>query len=173
MQVALETSAEIAAWCVAVALMLCGLVGTLIPIIPGTFLVLLAAGAFRLIHGADAGIGWVGFVVMTLLFALSALLEFLSGAAGAHWFGSSRWGALGALVGGIVGIFFGILGIFVGPIVGAVAFELLFAKKKIGHAGKSGFGTLVGTGAGMAIKFSIAMVMIIYFFSDVLYIDRF
>jgi uncharacterized protein YqgC (DUF456 family) len=53
------------------------------------------------------------------------VLEYAAGAVGTRKFGGSGWAVVGALVGGVIGLFFGPPGLLIGPVVGAVAGELL------------------------------------------------
>ena len=59
---------------------------------------------------------------------LAQALDIVSGSLRAKWFGASRWGAVGGILGAIVRLFFGIIGLFVGPLIGAFAGELLGGK---------------------------------------------
>ncbi len=167
----MEASMQIIAWTIAIVLMLLGLLGTLLPVLPGSVLILLGAGVYWLILRGEAGISWPGMLVLLFLTLLSAAVDLLSTAVGAKWFGATRWGAIGAVVGGIVGLFFGLIGVFVGPFVGAILFEIAFARKKIKPAGKSGVGTVIGGAAGMAAKIGLAILMIAWFLLDVLVIE--
>ena len=165
---------EIAAWIIASILMLGGLISTMLPIIPGPLVILLGAAAYWAMLQAESGIGLIGFFILSLLALAAAVVDFVSGALGAKWFGASKWGAFGALLGGIIGgIAFSIPGLIVGPVIGAIAFEMLFDKKELKPAGKSGLGTIVGGAAGIAGKLAIATGMVAYFLIDVLLIDRF
>ena len=155
------------AWVITACLLIAGAIGCVLPVLPGHLIILIAAVAFRLMRGADSGLVWWTFVILALLMAISQTLEIVSGAAGSKWFGGTRWGALGALVGGIVGMFFMPFGLLVGPLVGAFACEIAFAKKQTRPAAISGFGSVVGTLAGMGIKLAIGAIMIIWFFVDV------
>ena len=105
--------------------------------------------------------------VLGLILAVAYLIEFLSSAAGARWFGASQWGVWGVIIGGIVGFFFGLPGLVLGPIIGAFAFEILFAKQRIKPATKSTVGTVVGTVAGMVVKLVLALLMVGLFFADI------
>jgi len=157
-----------AAWLVTVSLLLAGAVGCLLPVLPGHLILFMAAVAHRLMLGAElSGLYWWSFVILGALMALSQTLEMVSGAAGTRWFGGSRWGALGALAGGIIGMFFMPFGLLVGPLVGAFVCEIGFARKQTHHAAISGVGSVVGTLAGMGIKLAIGAVMIVWFFLDV------
>lgn len=149
-------------WTLALVLMLIGLVGTVLPLLPGTTIILAAAVVHRLALGEAQSVGWWtigGLVVLTIL---SYVVDFVSGAIGAKKFGASRWGAIGGIVGAIVGIFFGLPGIFVGPLVGVLVGELLGGKGLL-PAGKSTWGTFLGTTAGMVGKLILAALMIAWF----------
>ena len=159
------------AWLVTACLLVAGAVGCVLPVLPGHLILLMAAGAHRLMLGAEgSGLAWWSFVILGFLMALSQTLEIVSGAVGAQWFGGSRWGALGALGGGVVGMFFMPFGLLVGPLVGAMVCEIGFAKKATRPAAFSGVGSVVGTLAGMGIKLAIGAAMIVWFFLDVLLI---
>ena len=62
-----------------------------------------------------------------------------------------------------IDIFFGIAGLFVGPVIGAVAGEFIAGKRMI-HAGRAGWGSLLGNLGAMIGKLFIALVMIAIFF---------
>ena len=157
-----------AAWLVTVCLLLAGAVSCVLPILPGHLILVMAAIGHRLMLGAEgSGIQWWSLVILCLLMAASQTLEMVSGAAGTRWFGGTRWGALGALVGGLVGMFFMPFGLLVGPLVGAMACEIGLARKETRPAVISGVGSVVGTLAGMGIKIVIGVVMIGWFFLDV------
>jgi len=137
------------AWTTIAILMVIGFLGTFLPIIPGTTLILFGAFIHYFAFDMEAsGLAWQGLVFISVLWLLSFVVEWVSGAIGAKWFGASKWGAIGAVVGGIVGIFFGLFGLILGPLVGAFGFEMVFAKKEIKPATDSTVGTLVGGLAG-------------------------
>lgn len=159
------------AWLVTLSLLFAGALGCVLPILPGHLILFMAAVAHRLMLGTEgSGLEWWSFVILGLLMAASQALEMLSGAAGAKWFGGTRWGAIGALIGGVAGMFFIPLGLLVGPLAGAVVGEIAFARRHPGPAMISGVGSVVGTLAGMGIKLVIGAVMIVWFFLDVLLI---
>ncbi|MBA3272660.1 MAG: DUF456 family protein [Chthoniobacterales bacterium] len=149
-------------WFVAVVVMAIGLIGTVLPIVPGTTIILGAAIGHRLLAGPEDGVGWWALGVLVLLTALSYAVDFLAGYVGAKRFGASRWGVAGAVVGGIVGIFTGFITLLVLPIVGAIIGELI-AGKRLVAAGKAGWGTLLGNLAGIIGKLAIALAMIVLF----------
>lgn len=158
------------AWMVTGCLLLLGFIGTLVPFLPGHLILFFAAIAHRLMLGNESGVEWWTFVVLGVLLIVSQVLEFMSGAMGTRWFGGSKWGASGALVGGIVGIFFMPFGLLLGPLIGSMVFEFLFAKKKVKPATVSGVGSVLGTVAGLVVKMVVGVLMIVWFIVDVIWI---
>ena len=153
-------------------MLLAGAIGCVLPMLPGHLIILIAAIGQRLMLGDDAGLRWWSFVILIVLMAISQTFEMLSGAAGSKWFGGTRWGAAGALVGTIVGLFFLPFGLLLGPLIGAFVGEIAFARKHAHHAALSGVGSVVGTLAGMGIKMVVGAVMIGWFFLDVFLIGK-
>ena len=153
---------ELLWWSIAILLMAAGLLGTVLPVFPGTTIILFAAVLHRIMLGPAKGIGWRAIAALVLLTLISYALDFASGYWGARRFGASRWGMLGATLGAIVGIFFGIVGLFVCPVIGAIAGEFIAGKKMV-DAGRAGWGSLLGTLGGMIGKLVIALAMVIIF----------
>ena len=165
---ALEIAGFGVAWLITISLMLVGLVGCVVPVLPGPPILFIAALAHRLMLGADgSGLSWWSIFGLGVIVAVVQVIEIVSGAAGAKWFGGSKWGALGALLGGLAGLFFLPIGLLVGPLVGAFGFEMMFAKKESNPAMVSGVGSLAGTLAGMAVKVVFGLLMVAWFVIDV------
>src|SRR5881394_796831 len=93
---------------------------------------------------------------LVLLTILSYVFDFLGSYFGAKYFGATKWGAFGAILGALIGLFFGILGLFVGPVVGAIAGEFIAGKRMI-DAGRAGWGSLLGNLGAMLGKLAIAL----------------
>ena len=147
-----------------------GLLGTVLPFLPGPALIFLGAVIHRIgVEGSELGVS--GLVLLGVLLALAYAVDFGASAAGARWFGSSRWGVTGVFVGGIVGLFFGLTGILLGPLVGGFVFEMLLAKKEVKEAGKSTWGTVIGTVAGMILKLVIAVAMVATIVVDLFFLS--
>src|SRR6478672_443879 len=138
----------------AVVLVIVGLAGTVLPVIPGALLVF--AGLF-LAAWADgfARVGLVALVIIGVLGALSFVADFVATLLGAKRVGASPQALVGATVGGIVGIFLGLPGMILGPFVGAVLGELL-ARRRVGQAAKVGLGTWLGLLAAAVAKVVLA-----------------
>src|SRR4029453_3474207 len=113
-------------WTLIILLIVVGVIGTVVPLLPGTTLILAGAVVHKLVftEGSHTLRWWV-IGGMFVLMIVSSAIDFISGAIGAKYFGATRWGAVGGLIGAIVGIFFGLPGIFIGPLVGVLAGELI------------------------------------------------
>jgi Uncharacterized protein conserved in bacteria len=153
-------------WFFTVALFAIGLIGTVLPVFPGTIIILAGAVLHRVMLGPEKSISWWTLSVLVLLTVATYALDFLSGYFGARFFGATRWGMFGAVVGALVGIFFGIFGLFVGPVIGAVLGEFVAGKRMI-DAGRAGWGSLLGNLGAMIGKLVIALAMITIFFLTV------
>lgn len=167
-----ETLYNTLIWSSVALLIVIGFLGTFLPVLPGTTLIIAASLLFYFTMGMEAsGLAWQGLVFITILYLLSIALDWFSGALGAKWFGSSKWGIAGAILGGILGLFFGLPGLIIGPIAGVFLFELLFAKKQIKEAGNSTVGTVVGGVAGILGRVTLALGMIAWFVVDVFMVN--
>ena len=149
-------------WLFAIVLFAIGLIGTVVPILPGTTIILAGAVIHRMMLGPEKSIGWPTIGVLVLLTLATYALDFLGSYFGAKYFGATKWGTFGAFIGALIGLFFGIIGLFVGPVIGAIAGEFVAGKRMIA-AGKAGWGSLLGNLAGMIGKLVIALAMITIF----------
>jgi uncharacterized protein len=153
-------------WFLTIVLFAVGLIGTVAPVLPGTTIILAAAVIHRLMLGGDKSIGWKTMVVLVLLTLISYVFDFLGSYCGAKYFGATKWGTFGAILGALVGLFFGPIGLFVGPVIGAVAGEFIAGKRMI-DAGRAGWGSLLGNIGAMIAKLIIALAMISIFLTNV------
>jgi len=149
-------------WLLTMVMFGVGLIGTVLPVIPGTTIILAAAVIHRTMLGAEKSIGWWSISVLVLLTLSSYALDFLSGYFGAKYFGATKWGTFGAVIGALIGLFFGIVGLFVGPVIGAITGEFIAGKRMI-DAGRAGWGSFLGNLGGMIGRLIIALAMITTF----------
>ena len=149
-------------WVVTIVLFAVGLIGTIAPVLPGTTIILAAAVIHRIMLGPEKSVGWRTIIVLVLLTLATYAIDILGGYFGAKYFGATKWGTFGAIVGALVGLFFGILGLFVGPVIGAIAGEFIAGKRMI-DAGRAGWGSLLGNLGGMLGKLVIGLAMIAIF----------
>ena len=137
-------------------------IGTVLPIVPGTTIILAAAVIHRVMLGPAKSIGWWSIGVLLLLTLASYALEFASGYFGARRFGATKWGMAGAIVSKISGSFFALPGLLIGPVIGALAGEIISGKRLSKRDVPAG-GTLLGGIAGMIGKLAIGLVMVTWF----------
>ena len=149
-------------WLIVIVLFAVGLIGTVLPVFPGTTIILAAAIIHRLMLGPEKSVGWLTLAILVLLTLVSYAIDVVSGYFGAKYFGATRWGTFGAIIGALVGLFFGVIGLFVGPVLGAIVGEFIAGKRMI-DAGRAGWGSLLGNLAGMIGKLMIALAMITIF----------
>lgn len=144
-------------------LSLVGILGCIIPGLPGPPLNLLALFLLGWSqHWQPFGFNFI--LTMILLTIGVTVLDYFVPIYGARKFGASRAGIWGSIIGLIVGmIFFPPVGIFVGAFAGAVAGELLVGKNSYA-ALKAGWGTFIGSMAGMLAKLVASGIMTFYFF---------
>jgi uncharacterized protein len=142
-------------------LLILGLAGSVVPLLPGTPLIFLGA----LVYAVATDFTSVGAGRLLILAALAVcayVVEHAAGALGTKRYGGSRWAMSGAVLGAVVGLFFGPLGLILGPVVGAIAGELI-RTGRLEQSVRSGFGALVGMLAGAVGSFAVAVVMVALF----------
>jgi uncharacterized protein len=152
------TAEEIIGLTLTLLVMLVGFIGSVVPLLPGPPLVLIAALLHRLWFGQHSA----SVPVLLYLGALTVaalLLDHFASVYGAKRFGATWRGLLGAFVGGVIGIFFNIPGIIIGPFLGAMLFEML-GGYKIDKASHAGVGATLGVFAGVIGKCVVSVIMI-------------
>jgi uncharacterized protein len=148
-------------WVLAIALVLVGIVGTVLPALPGAPLVFVGLLLGAWIDGFQK-VGWLPLVILGLLAILSFVVDLLAAGVGAKRVGASWLAVAGAGIGAVVGFFFGFPGLILGPFLGAVAGEYL-ARRNRDQAVKVGFGTWIGLLIGTAGKLALIFIMVAVF----------
>jgi uncharacterized protein YqgC (DUF456 family) len=145
-------------WVLAIALIVVGVAGTFLPVLPGAALVF---GGMLLAAWIDGfqRVGWVTLVILGLLTLLVFVVDLVAGLLGAKRVGASRLAIVGAAIGTVVGLFFGLVGILIAPFVGAVVGELI-ERGRLAPAARVGIGTWLGLVAGTLAKFALVLVMV-------------
>ena len=149
----------------ALLVMLVALIGNFIPGVPGTPLALIATVFHRLYFGLDSVNNLVLFIIVSLT-VMALVFDFLGTALGAKKFGATWRGVVGAVLGGLIGLFFSLPGIILGPFIGATLFEML-GDKQFKVAAKAGAGAVVGLILGVVGKSAICVIMIFLFATNV------
>ena len=144
-----------------IVLLSIGLLGSLIPNMPGSTLIFLGV----LIYGwLDKFQHFSPWIILVLLFmtAGGALGQYLITGLGAKKFGASRYGIIGAIIGFFVGLFFIPIvgGFLIGTFSGAVIAEAIFTLKNQREILKAGFGALLGTVGSTLFEFFVSILMI-------------
>jgi hypothetical protein len=142
----------------AVVMVIVGLIGVVMPALPGHMLILagLIVGAWA--NGFTRVGAWT-LVVLGIIALTSYGVDFVAVALGAKRLGASPRAMTGAALGTIAGLFFGLPGVIVGPFVGAVIGELT-TNRDFAKAGKAGVAAWIGFAIGTAVKVALAFLMI-------------
>ena len=146
--------------------MLAGLAGVILPFLPGALIIFVGALLHKIL--TPDWLSWTTVIILGVIVLVERLLDFLGTMVGAKWLGATCWGIFGAVVGGIVGIFFGIPGLILGPVFGALVGEIIFARRSLGLSAKAGFGVAVGFGLSTVARITLDLVMILIVVLDTL-----
>lgn len=154
----------------AYVLMFVGLIGSMLPVVPGPIFIWLGALMWAANDGFQA-VGWPTLLFLGILTVLAWSSDLFLTAVFSRRVGASWKAIVGAILGGFIGgIFFGgwipILGTLVatvvGAVVGMVAIEVL-DKRDLRLALRSTQGYVLGVLASSALEALLALVMILVF----------
>jgi uncharacterized protein YqgC (DUF456 family) len=145
-------------WIVAVAMIVVGVVGTVLPALPGAAFVLGGIALAAWIDDFVTVSGWtVGLVAALALLAFAA--DYVAAMLGAKKAGASRLAVAGAAVGTLAGVFTGFVGLLFMPLVGAAIGEFI-ADRDLLRAGRVGVATWIGLLLGTAVKVALVFTMV-------------
>lgn len=139
-----------------------GLVSCLLPILPGAVIIWAGVVLHKLV--VPEVYPWWIVIAVTVLMVLVQLLDIACGYLGARHFGSTWKGAVGAVIGGLLGPFAlaplltPLGGLLVGPPLGAVIGELS-AGRTVAESQKAGWGTVIGGLVSVALKMGFGVLM--------------
>ncbi|MDD2381511.1 MAG: DUF456 domain-containing protein [Mariniphaga sp.] len=151
-----------------VLLMVGGILGGVLPVLPGP--PLSYAGLICLHLTGRYQFSSRFLIIWAVVTAVVYLLDYLIPVWGTKRFGGSKRGVWGSVIGLVIGLFFfPPFGIIAGPFLGAVAGELSAGKDSVA-AMKSGFGSFVGFLAGTLIKL-VASGLMAWHFARVLFLS--
>jgi uncharacterized protein len=100
-------------------LMFVGLLGSVLPGLPGVTLIFLSALVYALLTDFRT----VGAAILLILFVFAAIAfvaDFVATSYGARRFGASNWGTVGGAIGGIAGALIGLLLLGIGSLFGLI-----------------------------------------------------
>src|SRR5687767_11812848 len=168
-------------------LMFVGLLGSVLPGLPGVTLIFLSALVYAIITDFQT-VGAAVLVVLFLFAALAFVIDFVATSYGARRFGASNWGTLGGAIGGIAGALIGLLflgigslfGLILGTIAGVFIGEYLkrrredqqeptSAQSDWRRASHAAGGVLVGYLASAVIQGLLGLASVVAFVLGVLY----
>lgn len=142
----------------AAALIIIGLLGTILPVLPGLPVMFAGMWLAAWVDGYEH-ITFTTLAVLGLLVLASIGVDLLSSIVGAKRAGASGKGLFGAGLGGVVGLFFGLPGLIAGPLLGAAAGEMAHGRDWQ-QASRIGVGTWVGLLLGAILKLALAFAML-------------
>jgi uncharacterized protein YqgC (DUF456 family) len=148
-------------WVLAVALVVIGLAGTILPALPGPVLVFAGLVVAAWANGFER-VGVATIVVLALFTLAAHFVDLAAATAGVKRAGASRRAVAGAALGTLFGLFFGLPGLILGPFAGAVLGELT-VRRNLGHAGVAGAAAWLGFLVGSVLKVSLVFLMIGWF----------
>ncbi len=161
------TTEQIIGLVLALLVMCLGLVGSVLPGLPSTPIVLLTGFGHKL-YFRESGPAWWIIGVMAAIVLTSLLVDYAASVYGAKKLGATWRGMAGAIVGGLVGLFFNLPGILLGPFIGAVLFELA-GGRDWRESSKAGVGATLGLLAGAIGKIACCVIMMTLFASNVIF----
>lgn len=147
-------------------LMLAGIIGCVVPFIPGPPLCYVG---LLMAHFTAAIQFTPTFLLLwaTVVIAVT-LIEYLIPVWGAKKFGGTKAGMWGSAIGLVLGIIlFSPFGILVGPILGAFVGELIANRNDLTLALKSAIGAFIGFVLSTGLKLTVCFVMTFYFVKEI------
>ena len=148
-------------------LVILGIVGSFIPIIPSPISGWLG---LLILHQASFLEAQYYFLAITFAIAISVfILDYFIPSIGAKKFGGSNAGVIGSTIGLVIGIFlFGPIGILFGSFFGALIGELTVNINNMRIALLAAIGTLIGYLGGVLLKLSVSLFFFAKFFKIVI-----
>jgi hypothetical protein len=148
-------------------LTLAGLAEVFLPALPGLALIAVGAVVHKLILPEFLSWWVVGTVIV--LAVVSTAVDLVGSLAGAKWGGASRAGLVGAALGLIIGLPFSPFGLILGPMIGAFAAEILFARRGTDAAVRSGLGAGLGLAISTVVRTCLALVAVLMLIVDLVF----
>jgi uncharacterized protein YqgC (DUF456 family) len=142
--------------------MLVGLIGIVVPVIPGTVLIFLAALAYALVEGFQA-VGWPTLIILGLLAVVATSADIWASSIGAKMGGAGGWSILVGLIGGTVGLLlFSLPGAIIGAVSGVILIEIIRLGDPL-RALKAGSGWVLGWVLSTVVQLGIGLTMVAIF----------
>jgi uncharacterized protein len=143
---------------VAILLVVIGVAGTILPMLPGVPLVfaglLLAAW-----HDGFDQVSILTIVIIGVIATMAWAVDFFASIVTAKKVGASKYALLGAGIGAIIGISGGVVGLIIGPAIGAIIGELITHKNTSKAIAVKA--TTVGIAAGLGFVLALAIKIVL------------
>lgn len=146
---------------VGIILMVAGIIGCVLPLLPGPPLCFLALLLQQL--RSDAPYSLYFLLVWAFIAVGITVLDYAIPVYGTRKFGGSKYGMWGSTIGLLIGLWFGPAGIILGPFLGAFIGEWL-ANTKMDQAFQAALGSFIGFLFGTLLKLVVCAVMAWYLF---------
>ena len=147
-----------------ILLMLAGIAGSILPVLPGTPLCYVALLLQQLRMEKPFTTRFL--LVWAIIVAAVVLLDYLVPIYGTKRFGGSKYGIWGCTLGFLAAFWMGPWGIIFGPFIGAFIGEYI-ANKDSQQAMRAAIGSFAGFLFGTLIKLVTAFVMAYYLFASI------
>ena len=134
---------------IAFILMLIGIIGCIVPGLPGTPIAYAGLWIAQITERVD--FSWQFLLVWGIVTVVISALDYIVPAWGTKRYGGTKWGVWGSTIGVFVGLFAGPWGVILGPLAGAVIGELL-GGKAAQEALRAGWGSFIGILFGTILK---------------------
>ncbi len=148
---------------IGVIFLVIGILGCLLPLLPGPPLCFLALLLQQLKTVPTFTTQFI--LIMGGVTLVVTILDYVVPLYGTKKFGGTRYGIWGCTIGLVVGLWMGPLGIILGPLVGAFIGELI-ASNNSAKAGRAALGSFVGFLLGTLLKLITCLLMCWYFFTS-------
>ena len=140
---------DIALLILAALCLLVGIIGCIVPGLPGTPIAYVGLWIAQATERVD--FSWQTLLIWGIVTVVVSVLDYVVPAWGTKRFGGTKYGVWGSTIGVFVGLFFGAVGVIVGPLVGAILGELIGGKAAM-EALRAGWGSFVGLLCGTILK---------------------
>jgi uncharacterized protein YqgC (DUF456 family) len=158
---------ELLIWILTIVCFIIGTAGVIVPLLPGTTLILAGVMLHKLV--LPTSISWWSVVLIVVLWALSVAADLLGVVFGAKMGGGGKWSMGGAGVGALVGVFWSLPGIILGTFLGAAVAEKVATDKTSVQSLKAGLGAGVGFLLATGVRLVLALLMIAVFVVDLVF----
>jgi len=143
-------------------LIILGLAGSILPILPGPPLCFIGLFLLALVKHFSPPLTPVLVIILAIVTILVIAMDYIIPLLGAKRYGASKWGVWGSVLGMVIGIFWSPFGMLLGAFIGAVVVEWIVGKKKA-EALRAGWGVVMGTLFATILRLGVSGMMTYYF----------